>query len=87
MEDQAILPGPPAANDPPPDELGAEVARLLGRCLSLGSLAGLLAGVGVLAAGPWPRSFPALVTFLLLWALLGIAGGLAAAGLRLLAVP
>lgn len=87
MDDQSVSTNPAAPSGQPTDELGAEVARLLRRCLGLGVVAGLLVGVGVLTAGPLPRSFPALVTFLLLWALMGIAGGLAAAGLRLLAAP
>jgi hypothetical protein len=72
----------PAGSDPhapSEDRLGAELAVLLVRSLSIGLGAGLVVGGALLAGSPG-----ASLTLLLLWGLLGVAVGLVVSGLRLL---
>ncbi len=74
----------PDSSLPADNPLGAELVSLLGWCVSGGAVAGCLMGGLVLAAGPGPGAASAVVTYVFLWGLLGVAAGLSAAGLRLL---
>lgn len=64
--------------------LRSELAALLGWCLPGGLLAGVLVGGALLIHAPLPVGLPAAFTLLLLWGLLGLAGGLVTAGVRML---
>lgn len=67
------------------EELRAELSSRLGWCLPVGAISGLLLGAVLLTTGPVPGYFAGGLTFVTIWGLLGVCGGLTVAGLRLLA--
>jgi len=78
-------PTPDPANASNENTLGEELRSVLGWSLSVGAALGALVAGILLTAGYGPGDFPIALTFVLLWGLMGVAGGLVVAGLRTLA--